>query len=217
MYMAITRVGSLVALASMLWAGAAAAAEDPVEPVAQAGAPPEPQRPPIVLGLMADAGVPDGANAALVLRPAPWVRLHAGGGTNTVSAGYRGGITLLLPMGVGPSLSLEVGHFRDGNANGLVRRFAGTNHWPMGLFDRMGYTYVNGQLGLDFGSGPVQFFVHAGLSHLTATIHNANLLIQQNTATPDASTTVVLREDPVVRVWTPSVKMGLIVYLGSGR
>ena len=39
------------------------------------------------LGLMVDAGLPDGANAALVFRPFRWLRAHGGGGYNMVSPG----------------------------------------------------------------------------------------------------------------------------------
>lgn len=184
----------------------------------QAAAPPAHPKPPVVLGLMADAGVPDGANAALVLSPTEWLRFHMGGGTNTVSAGYRGGLTL-VPFGVGPSFSMELGHYRDGDANGLVRRFAGTNHWLTPLFERIGYTYVNWQLGLELGHGPVQFFVHGGLSYVHAVIHNANAALQKGTAGEmiDASTTVTVTQDPVVRVLAPSLKLGMVVYLGGER
>src|SRR5438094_767722 len=94
-----------------------------------------PEGPPVVLGVMADAGVPDGANAALALRPAKWLRLYFGGGHNTVSTGLRGGVTA-LPLGAGPSLSVEVGHYRDGDANGLIRGLVGSNRWLTPLFER---------------------------------------------------------------------------------
>ena len=167
---------------------------------------------------MADAGVPDGANAALVLRLAPWMRIYGGGGTNTVSAGYRGGLSLLVPTVVSPSLSLEAGHFRDGPANGLVRAFVGGDGVLRPLFERFGYTYLNAQLGLEMGSGPVQFFIHGGVSYISTTLHNADAVLANATAANrDPSTTVVLRSDPVVRVWVPSVKLGLVVYLGAGK
>src|ERR1700690_2945931 len=73
------------------------------------------------LGVMADAGLPDGANASLVFRPLRWLRVHGGGGYNMVSAGVRGGATV-VPFGMGPSATLEAGHYFDGNANGAVQR-----------------------------------------------------------------------------------------------
>jgi hypothetical protein len=172
---------------------------------------PPPTRP--AIGLLVDAGVPDGANAALVLRPARWLRLHGGGGTNTVSAGFRAGATL-LPLGAGPSLSLELGRYRDGDVNGLVRSFVGSERWLTPLFQQVGYTYGNAQLGLDLGRGPVAFYIHGGLSYLRAELHNANAaLAARNAGVDENGTRVTLGSDPVVRVVTPSVKLGLVFYL----
>src|SRR3954470_18359444 len=133
MYMAVQRWSWLAALALVSLGRGAHAAE--VDAARKAGAPRPREAPPVALGLLADAGVPDGANAALVVAPAPWLRLHGGGGTNTVSAGFRGGFTV-VPFGVGPSLSMEAGHYREGNANALVRRFVGTDRWLAPLFER---------------------------------------------------------------------------------
>jgi hypothetical protein len=210
----LRRVGEVAAVVVGLHGAAARAADSDARQAAPA---PEAESPPVVLGLMVDAGVPDGANGALVLRPAPWLRLHAGGGTNTVSAGYRGGLTLLLPSGAGPSLNVEVGHYRDGQATGLVRTFVGGQGDLEPLFARLGYTYVNAQLGLELGHGPVQFFIHGGLSRITATLHNATAALAKARGDSDPSTTVVVREDPVLRVWGPSVKLGLVVYLEGSR
>jgi hypothetical protein len=213
--MSVQRLGWLAGIVSVLGltsSGTLAADAD-----AQRAVAPEPWHPPVLLGVMADAGVPDGANAALVLRPAGWLRVHLGGGSNTVSAGYRGGITLMLPHGAGPSLNLEVGHYRDGAANALVRTFVGGQGPLKPLFERFGYTYVNAQVGLEFGRGPVQFFVHGGVSHLSATLHDAADALARVGGARDPSTTVLLRQDPVVRVWTPSAKMGLLVYFGAPR
>jgi hypothetical protein len=214
MRMAVRRWGWLVGLVSMCSSPVAFAADT----VAQRDGASGKSSPPVLLGVMADAGVPDGANGALALRPARWARLHLGGGHNTVSAGYRGGFTI-LPLGAGPSFSLDVGHYRDGDANGLVRTFVGTNRWLTPLFERVGYTYVNTQLGLELGRGSVQFFVHGGVSFLRATIHNAqNALDGQKgiAAASTGSTTVRITQDPIVRAWIPSVKLGMVVYFGGG-
>jgi hypothetical protein len=212
--MAIRRWGWMVGLVSMYTSPGVFAAE----PVARRDdAQAKPAGPPVVLGLMADAGVPDGANGALAVRPARWARLHLGGGHNTVSAGYRGGFTI-LPLGAGPSVSLDVGHYRDGDANGLVRTFVGTNRWLTPLFQRVGYTYVNGQLGLELGRGPFQFFVHGGVSFLRATIHDAQSALesQNRTTATTSNTTVRITQDPIVRAWIPSVKLGMVAYFGGG-
>jgi hypothetical protein len=213
--MAVQRLGGLAGFPALLGVVPGVASAQGTD-AQRRSTDPERAGPPVVLGLMADVGVPDGVNAALALRPVPWLRLHAGGGTNTVSAGYRGGLTLLVPAVVSPSFSVEVGHFRDGDANGLVRRFVGGQGVLEPLLARFGYTYINSQFGLEIGSGPVQFFIHAGVSRITATVHNASAALESAQAGQrDPQTTVTLREEPVVRVWAPSVKMGLIVYLGG--
>jgi hypothetical protein len=238
---AVQRLGVLVGAASVLAAVSGRAEAAPAAPEAaqelrsmppaaqvMAAEPPgvsaagsdAPAPPPAFLGVMADAGLPDGANGSLVLRPASWIRLHAGGGTNTVSAGYRAGVTLMLPAIVSPSLSLDVGNYREGSANKIVRTFVGGEGALKPLFERLGYTYINTQLGLEFGRAPVQFFIHAGLSRITATIHNATAALEQaraSSGTSDSSISVVVRQDPQVRVWAPSMKLGLLVYFGAGE
>src|SRR5438477_8211508 len=100
------------------------------------------------IGLMTDAGLPDGVNGSLVFRPARWVRAHVGGGYNMISSGVRGGVTL-APFGWGPSVSLEGGHYFEGNANGLARKAAGADFKDSAVLERVGYDYANGHLGLE--------------------------------------------------------------------
>jgi hypothetical protein len=218
MGMTVQRVRWLGSIALILLGPAALAAEGDVQR-ASSPAVPAAEPAPAVLGLMTDVGLPDGANLALVVRPAEWIRLHAGGGTNTVSVGYRGGFAV-LPFGAGPSLSMEVGYFREGDANGIVRQMLGAEGWLTPLLQKLGYLYVNAQLGLDFGKGPVQFFVHGGVSYLRARLHNANSILErrgQMSPVREDRIMVSLLEDPIVRLWSPSVKVGLVVYLGGAR
>ena len=165
------------------------------------------------LGIMADAGLPDGANASLVFRPRRWIRLHGGGGYNMISAGVRAGVTL-LPFGWGPSGTLEVGHYFDGNANGVAQKFAGSS-FSSAMLDRVGYDYGNAHLGLDFGSRRVTFYIHGGMSYVRAEVHNVDSVVASRTASGAGSytTEVSVKQDPTVRAWFPSAKLGLIVYL----
>ena len=169
-------------------------------------------------GIMADAGLPDGANASLVFRPLRWVRLHGGGGTNTISAGIRAGATL-VPFGMGPSATVEGGHYFDGDANGLARRFAGQS-FQSALLDKVGYDYAIFHLGLDFGYRRVTFYLHGGMSYVRATVHNFDGVVASTASangagnTPGGGTTeVAVNQDPIVKAWFPSAKLGLIVYL----
>src|SRR5437868_1167806 len=94
-----------LAAAAVLWALPARA--QVTESLSSAAAVVTPKRPPL-LGVMVDAGVPDGANASLVFRPLSWLRAHGGGGTNMIGMGVRVGATL-LPFGSGPSATFEAG------------------------------------------------------------------------------------------------------------
>jgi hypothetical protein len=164
---------------------------------------------------MADAGVPDGANAALALRLAPWLRIHAGAGHNTVSNGYRGGMSF-VPFGEGPSFSLEAGHYREGDANGFVRHLFSSNAALAPLFRRVGYNYANAQLGLELGRHAFQFYVHGGVSYMRAVLHDVQAALQTAGADPNAATTVRITQDPIVHAWVPSLKLGMVVYFGGG-
>ena len=165
-----------------------------------------------VLGVMADVGLPDGAGASLVVRPAKWLRLTGGGTYNLISSGLRAGASL-LPFGWGPSLSVEGGHYFDGDANGLIRRFAGASYQSSAVLERVGYDYANAHLGLDLGFRRVTFFVHAGFSYIRATVHNVDGAIQSGMSSDSSSTTLSVNKDPIIRAITPSAKLGLIVYL----
>src|SRR3954471_19015778 len=132
------RQASLIAAAAALVWGLPARAQV-TESLSSAAAVVTPKRLPLV-GVMMDAGLPDGANAALVFRPLSWLRAHGGGGYNMISKGVRAGATL-LPFGSGPSVTLEGGHYFDGDANGLAQRFAGSA-FSSALLDRVGYDYA---------------------------------------------------------------------------
>src|SRR5262245_33304652 len=134
MSMAPSRLGWLAALACLLCGPLAIAAETDgraTAPMPLPGAPADVRAPAArsknrlpAVGLMADVGLPDGVTGSLLVRPASWLRLHAGGGSNSASAGVRGGLSL-VPLGSGPSLNVELGHYLDGEANGVVRTFMG--------------------------------------------------------------------------------------------
>jgi len=182
-----------------------------VEPTTITGAPaaPAPKTLPAV-GVMADVGLPDGAGASLVYRPMKWLRVTGGGTYNMISSGVRAGASL-LPFGWGPSLTVEGGHYFDGDANGLVRKFAGASYQSNAVLERVGYDYANAHLGLDLGYRRVTFFIHAGMSFIRASVHNIDQAIQSDSGS--SSTTVAVKQDPIIRAFTPSAKLGLIVYL----
>ena len=130
-----------------------------------------------------------------------------------ISKGLRAGVTL-LPFGGGPSATLEAGHYFEGNANGIAQKFAGST-FSSAMLERVGYDYANAHLGLDFGSRRVVFYVHGGMSYIRGQIHNFDSLVSSEASSNGAtgSTTISVKQDPVVKAWVPSAKLGLIVYL----
>jgi hypothetical protein len=200
----------LAAAAVIAWALPARA--QVAESMSTAATMEKPQALPL-LGVMVDAGLPDGANGSLVVRPFSWLRAHGGGGTNMIGKGVRAGVAL-LPFGSGPSATLEAGHYFDGNANGVAQRFAGSS-FSSPLLERVGYDYANAHLGLDFGSRRVTFYIHGGMSYIRADIHNFDSVVATTASSNggNGSTEISVNQDPKIRAWFPSAKLGLIVYL----
>jgi hypothetical protein len=163
-------------------------------------------------GVMADVGLPDGAGASLVIRPKTWIRFQGGGTYNLISSGLRAGISL-IPFGWGPSLSVEGGHYFDGDANGLVGRLAGTGYQSNAILQRVGYDYANVHLGLELGTRRATFYIHAGMSYIRTSVHNIDQAIEPQPSPSPSSTQLSFKQDPVIRAITPSAKLGLIVYL----
>ena len=184
--------------------------DDTVVPVVAARTTPPSSRSLPLLGAMIDVGVPDGLLGSLAVRPWSWIRVSAGGGTNSISYGWRAGLTL-LPLGSGPSGSLEYGRYQEGDANALAKRFVGGGFNGSPALDRIGYEYMNAHLGLDFGYRYVVFFLHGGVTMLRGQIHNLDATIQGTNAA--GATEVVVRQDPNFKVTGPSLKMGLLAYI----
>lgn len=117
-------------------------------------------------GLMFDLGSMHGGMLSLVYRPAPWLRLHAGAGTNAVSPGYRAGLTLAKPGTTGPSLNIEAGHFLPGDMNGLLKILVGTGYRANSRLEDFDYDFVNLHAGWEIESGALTFFARGGASVL---------------------------------------------------
>lgn len=165
-----------------------------------------------VVGLGADAGLPDGVMGSLVLRPLDILRLHVGAGTNTASPGFRAGVSL-LPFTSGPSLNLEAGHYMAGDAGGLVQTIFGGLGRFADYVGKVDYTFVNAHAGIDLGYQDFTFFLHGGVTYLHATLSDLDVPLDTSSKTGAPPTTLTFREDPVLKMWTPSVKLGVIFYL----
>jgi hypothetical protein len=81
------------------------------------------------------------------------------------------------------------------------------------VLSQIGYDYANAHAGLDFGRRRVVFFIHGGVSMLWAQIHNVNVALDSAASGAGSSTVVTVHEDPKVKVYGSSLKVGLIVFL----
>lgn len=168
-------------------------------------------RPRIGAGL--DLGVPDGATVSVVYRPFRALRAHAGLSHNAISLGERAGLTFVpFSWFVSPTLSVEYGRYAEGNANPIARIVTGDQTFSSGVLDRVGYQYANAQLGLEFGRKWFTFYLHAGVSRVSGTVHN---LDSETMSSNTGSTTVSFTKDPNVRMWTASARLGFVVYLAK--
>jgi hypothetical protein len=191
----------------LAWATPAAASPDELS--AKATAPASLPR----FGAMADVGVPDGATASIVVRPIRALRVHAGLSHNMISLGQRVGVTVVpLSWWVSPTLSLEYGRYAEGNANPLVRAATGDATFSSAVLDRVGYSYANARVGLEFGRKWFTFYLHAGVSRITGSVHNLSAATMSGA---EGTTTVTFSNDPDVRLLTVSARLGFVVYLAK--
>jgi hypothetical protein len=160
-------------------------------------------------GLLADAGVPDGANGAIVYRLFPSLGIHMGGGYNAVSPGIRGGVTFApFSTFVRPSVSFDVGHYFEGDANPIAQKLMGDPSYSSPLLDHVGYDYMNAHVGLEFGGDNARIYFRGGMSRITGAVHGIN-----EAAGEDA--TVSVTQSPDVEMITVSARIGLVVYIAE--
>jgi hypothetical protein len=162
------------------------------------------------LGVSSDIGIPDGLNVGLVVAPADWMRLGASIGTNSASLDYRGGLSL-IPMGWGPSFSLEVGHCNLAATTSLIRTIFSISSWVQTYVQQLGYTYVNAHVGFDYRFTGLTLFVHGGYTYISGTIRAPDSMVVDSST----STTVTLAQDGNVHAYTLSAKVGLIYMFGG--
>ena len=163
-----------------------------------------------VLAIGTDVGVPDGINLVLAVEPLYWVRLSMAGGSNTSSLGYRLGLTL-IPLGFGPSLSVEGGNYSVTEPNSVVRKFFEVPTWVEPYVQQIGYRYLNAQLGWDLRVGDFVVYLHGGYSYIHGLVRSPQAVVVDGST----GSSVHMRDDGVVRAYTWSLKAALM-YMFAG-
>jgi|HubBroStandDraft_6_1064221.scaffolds.fasta_scaffold81220_3 hypothetical protein len=159
-------------------------------------------------GVGFDIGVPDGAVGAFVVRPWPTIELATGVSYNGISYGGRVGATWIPLAGrVTPTLSLDVGHYTDGDANPLVRLVTGNPMFASPVLDRVGYDYADALVGLALVRRSWTAFVRVGGSRVTGTIHDLGSLA--------SGKNLMFGSDPTVSLMTVSARLGVIIYFAK--
>jgi hypothetical protein len=193
--------GSLLALCVALPVGAAEQTSQPADVLEYGSGTSKPRLRHV--GLMFDIGTLDGGMLSLVYRPLPSLRLHGGGGTNSASPGFRAGATW-LPFGAGSSISLDGGHFFEGDVNGIVR--AVSDYSGSSVLERFDYSFANLQAGIEVDKGDLLFFARGGVAYVWSQIPEDEVASANRgfaNISPDGS----------LWFFMPSLKVGFIGFL----
>lgn len=162
------------------------------------------------LGGMLDVGFPDGIGLSFVFRPLPWLRLHAGGAYNFISGSIRGGATFIPFKGVAsPSLTVEGGHEFSGDANWLLQTILNDDSFSEATLRHVSYDYVNGHLGMEFGSKNFSFFLHGGVTYLSGTLNDFQAGLDEMSGDDAGNVTA---KDPHFYLVVPSAKLGAVYH-----
>lgn len=204
---ALSRHGAALACVLALGAHLEARAQDPSASASAEASNPSTDK--FGLGVMLDAGAPDGVGVSAVVRPVHWLRINGGLTTNTLSLGVRGGISLLpLSTFISPSINLDVGHYFNTNYNKLIDRLGGIPLQTTVPIEDVGFNYGGASLGLEIGKPDrFSFYLHVGLTHGSMVIEDAEKLLQDVTNDPD-----ITAKPLNLRFTTPSVKLGFLLY-----
>jgi hypothetical protein len=124
------------------------------------------------IGVMVDAGVPDGFVGALAYQPWRRLQLHVGAGHNTIGAGVRGGMAFRFARGgVSPLLAVEVGRYFPAEAGAFADMIDASS--PDERLEAVGYDFASAQLGLELGDGDRAFYVQFGVSAIRTDLYFA--------------------------------------------
>tara|TARA_R110002073_G_scaffold218689_3_gene378979 strand:+ start:558 stop:1103 length:546 start_codon:yes stop_codon:yes gene_type:complete len=164
------------------------------------------------VGVMVDAGLPDGVSGSLVWRMSPRIRVHGGVGYNGFAPGVRAGFSVAaFPFFITPTATVEAGRFFEGDANTLAQMVSGDSEFDEPALREVGYDFANAHVGLELGYSGMTFYVHGGMSALQMRVRNLNATLDANFDESDGPK-LELRSDPTLRVIGPSARAGFVYY-----
>ena len=158
-------------------------------------------------GLMFDLGTMGGGMMSMVYRPAPWLRVHGGAGTNGAGPGVKLGAVVSPWSDTGWSFSLDGGHYFPGNVNGLFAAFAGSDYDDSHLLEHFDYDFATLQLGWEIERGDLLFFARGGVGLLWTRLPTDDLGRVSNLSS------FVDPADGSVRALLPTLSLGIIGFL----
>jgi hypothetical protein len=137
-------------------------------------------------------------------RPYSWLHAQAGVGWNLISPGIRGGATVVNPWIVPISLTGELGHYFEGDANGLIKSLTGQDS-DIAVLQKVSYNYANLLVGFTSRANHFVFYFRAGVTSMWATVNNF-----EETVSKLAGTSMETSEAKV-SYYGPTAKFGLVV------
>jgi hypothetical protein len=159
-----------------------------------------------ILGVAVDAAFPDGLGVSLLVMPLDFLRLEAGGLSNGVGLGVRGGATLVaFPRSpFRPTLGVEAGY-----------TWGGTGMWAMeyitdatlrAALSNLTVGFVTARVGFELGSKNLALTVQLGASYLDALL---------GVQTLDLGNGVTLQATGSrLKGFVPSLRVGFIICFG---
>ena len=152
-----------------------------------------------VSGVLPDTGL------LLTLRPGAWLQVQLGPGYNGLSPGLRAGATLVNPILIPLSLTLEGGHYYEGDANKAVHWFSpGTRE--VASLRHFSYDYLNLLGGLVFEGRHFCFYLRGGVTWMRTTVKDFSQSVQE------VAQVDLQAADPKVHYRGPSAKIGILVF-----
>ncbi len=172
--------------------------------VAAAPAPPSPpSRRQAWLGAGLETGLsgflPD-TNLHLIYRPVSFLKAFGGVGFNLIGPGVKVGVTLVNPYVIPLSLTGEVGHYFESDANRPFKIITGQKS-DIASLKKVGYDFANALVGFDFGTRFV-FYFRGGFTFMKMRVNDFQTTLQQQ------KLPVSRASDPTVTYQGPTFKTG---------